>query len=594
MFEGNFRRSRFCTLHSYRFLVALFVASLALANNSGFAQSRPEKWADGELLVGLRNGVARERAQSLFNAHGATVLQELSQINVHRISVSPAALEAVERALANRPEVQFVERNGVLKLASTANDAYFPSAWHLGQIGVPAAWDLTQGSSNVIVAAVDTGVDPNHPDLVNKLVPGRNTYNGNSDTSDVYGHGTMIAGVMAAQSNNSIGVSSISWSSPIMPIRVTDASLTFFYSVVADGITWAADHGAKIINVSITGVAGSSTVTSAASYARSKGAVVIAAAGNCGCFDSTPANSSIISVSATDGSDSVASFSSQGNYVDIGAPGVSIYTTTMGGGYGAPSGTSVASPVVAGIAALMMSVNPTLKPSEIESLLKSTADDFGAAGYDTAYGHGRVNAYRAVTAAAGATTTTDKTPPVVNIDSPSNSSIVSGSAIVNISASDNVGVTRVDLYVDGAVYATDVLTPFSFSWDTAFLANGSHSLAAVAYDAAGNFGTSPSIVVNVSNGGSVADTQPPSVAINSPASTSPGNKLNVSVSATDNVGVAKVELYIDGSLAATDSAAPYTFSVNVRKLSAGSHSLQAKAYDPSGNVGVSSPSSFTK
>jgi thermitase len=594
MFEGNFRRPRFCTQHSNLFLLALLVSILTLINATGFAQSRPDKWAEGELLVGLRIGVARERAQSLFKAHGAALLQELAQINVYRISVSPAAMDAVERALGNRPEVQFVERNGVLELASTPNDPYFPSAWHLGQIGVPAAWEVTQGSSNVIVAAVDTGVDPNHPDLVNKLIPGRNTYSGNNDTSDVYGHGTMIAGVMAAQNNNSLGVSSISWSSPIMPIRVTDASLTFFYSVVADGITWAADHGAKVINVSITGVAGSSTVTSAASYARSRGAVVVAAAGNCGCFDSTPANSSIISVSATDGSDNVASFSSQGNYIDIAAPGVSIYTTTMGAGYGAPSGTSVASPIVAGVTALMMSANPTLKPSEIESLLKSTADDFGAAGYDSAYGHGRVNAYQAVAAAASTTTTTDKIAPTVNIDSPSNGSTVSGSAIVNVAASDSVGVARVDLYVDGAVYASDTLTPFSFSWDTSLLADGSHSLAAMAYDPAGNFGTSPSVVVNVSNGGSVADTQPPSVAINSPASTSPGNKLNVSVSATDNVGVAKVELYVDGSLVGSDSAAPYTFSVNTRKFSSGSHSLQAKAYDPSGNVGVSSPSSFTK
>jgi thermitase len=573
---------------------SVFVMALSSPFCDSFAETHPVKWADGELLVGFKAGVPERRKAGLLSSLGATVLQELSRISVHRISVPTVALEVVERALAFRPEVQFVERNGLLELAATPNDPYFPSAWHLGMVGAPAAWDLTHGSSNVIVAVVDTGVDPHHPDLVNKLVPGHNTYDGNNDTSDIYGHGTKIAGVMGAQSDNSLGVTSISWSSPIMPIRVTDASLIFYYSVIADGIAWAADHGAKVINVSIAGVAASSTVTSAASYARSKGAVVIAAAGNCGCFDSTPANSNIISVSATDGSDNLASFSSQGNYVDIAAPGVGIYTTTLGGGYGAPSGTSVASPVVAGVVALMMSANPTLKPSEIETLLKSAAENFGAVGYDTAYGHGRVNAYRAVAAAASTTSTTDTTAPMVNISSPSNTSTVGGSVIVNVSASDNVGVARVDLYVDGTVYATDALLPYSFFLDTDFLANGSHSLAAAAYDAAGNLGTSPTVVINVSNGASVGDTQPPIVAINSPASTSPGNKLNVSVSATDNVGVAKVELYVDSSLAATDTAAPYTFSLNSRKFSVGTHSLQAKAYDLSGNVGASALSSFTK
>jgi subtilisin family serine protease len=573
----------------------VFPIIILFSSNASFAQRNPAKWAEGELLVGLRSGVAKEQAAKLFTSHGATVLEQFPQLNVHRIKVSSSALDAVERALSRRPEVEFVERNGMLELNATPNDPLYPSEWHLGKIGAPAAWDLARGTSSIIVAVVDTGVDANHPDLVNKVVPGYNAYNDNNDSSDVYGHGTMVAGIIGAESNNGLGVSSVGWMNPVMPIRITDSSLAVYYSVVANGITWAADHGAKVINTSIAGVAGSATVTSAASYARNKGALVIAAAGNCGCFDSTSENTSIISVSATDGSDNLASWSSQGNYVDVAAPGVAIYTTTSGGGYGAPSGTSVASPVVAGVVALMMSANPSLKPSQIESLLEATTDDLGPAGYDTAYGYGRLNAYRAVAAAATNSPPPDTTAPVASITSPGNGSTVSGGVSVSVSATDNTGVTRVDLYVDGSFYASDATAPYGFFMDTTAVGNGSHNLAAVAFDAVGNTGNSATINVNVNNN-QTADTQPPSVSIVAPVSTGkgPGNKLAVSVSASDNVGVAQVQLYVDGTLVGTDTAPPYNFNINTAKLSAGSHSLQAKAYDPSGNVGLSSPLSFSK
>jgi thermitase len=593
MFEVLLPRVAFPIRVLIGYLVVLFISVISPGNS--FAQKGPTKWADGELLVGMRAGVSNEWASGLFKAHGATLLEEISQLNVHRIRVAPAALEAVERALSKRPEVKFVERNGVLELNTVPNDPMYPSEWHLDKVGVPSAWEITRGTSSVIVAVVDTGVDASHPDLANKVIPGYNAYNNNNDTSDVYGHGTKVAGIIAAESNNGFGVSSIAWMNPIMPIRITDSSLAVYYSVVANGIIWAVDHGAKVINASIADVAGSSTVGSAANYARNKGAVVVAAAGNCGCFDSTPENPYIISVGATDGADNVASFSSRGNYVDVAAPGVGIYTTTSGGGYGAPSGTSMASPITAGVVALMMSANPSLKPAQVESLLEATADDFGPAGYDTDYGYGRVNAYRAVAAAATNSPPPDATAPVANITSPSDGSSVSAGVSVSVSATDNVGVTRVDLYVDGSFFSSDATAPYSFFWNTSAVGNGPHSLTAVAFDAAGNIGTSPAVSANVNNN-QVADTQPPSVSIAAPVSIAKGagNKLTVSVSATDNVGVAKVQLYVDGSLVGTSSASPYDFNINTAKLLSGSHMLQARAYDPSGNVGLSSPLSFTK
>ena len=410
------------------------------------AAAQPRDHAPGELLVAPRAHVNGDEATALYRQHGAVLVEVLPGIKVHRIKVAPQALEALEEALRHNSNVEFVERNGILSFDTTPDDSYFTSQWHLSRISAPAAWDLTQGSPTVTIAIVDSGVDPTHPDLAGKLVPGFNVFDNNSDTSDVYGHGTMVAGVAGAASNNGFGVSSVAWQSAIMPVRITDASLVVNYSTVANGITWAADHGAKVINVSLTNVAASSAVTSAANYARNKGALVIAAAGNCGCADGTPANSAILSVAATDSADNLASFSSRGAYVDVAAPGVSIYTTTRGGGYGAPSGTSVSSPIVAGVAALMWSVNPTLTPNQVESILKTSSVDRGTPGYDTAFGHGRVDAYEAVVQAmATSTGTPDSTAPTTVITNPAQGSTVSGVLSVQVAAEDAVGVARVDL-----------------------------------------------------------------------------------------------------------------------------------------------------
>jgi subtilisin family serine protease len=343
-------------------------------------------------------------------------------------------LQAAKKHLSQRPEIKFVEENARLAPDFIPNDPTYGSEWHLAKINVDMAWDISQGTPSVIVAILDSGLDAFHPEFFEKLVPGYNFFDNNSNTADVYGHGTMVAGAAAASCNNGIGVASPACKNLIMPIRVTDTQGYGYYSSIAQGLTWAVDHGAKVMNISFAGVASSSTIKSAAQYARSRGGVVVAAAGNCGCFDSTLENPYILSVSATDGSDSLASWSSQGAYVDVSAPGAGIYTTTSGGGYAAVSGTSFASPVTAGVVALMMSVNPALSPAETESLLEANTDDRGSSGYDTAYGHGRINAYRSVAAAATNGPVIDNIAPVANIDSPSNGSTASGGLSIRCSS----------------------------------------------------------------------------------------------------------------------------------------------------------------
>ena len=539
-----------------------------------------------ELLVGFQGGVDPGAAEAVYRSHGAAKIEQILGLNVHRIRVAPSALGAVASALAKRPEVKFVEPNK--RLPPSTSDPYFSSEWHLSMIGAPSAWTITQGSASVVIAILDSGIDPSHPDLAAKLLPGYNFVSNNTSTGDWNGHGTLVAGAAAAIGNNSVGVAGVAGQNNILPVVIADSTGYALFSTIASGITWAADRGAKVANLSYAAT-GSSTVTSAAQYAVNKGMIVIVAAGNCGCVDSTPANPYIISVSGTDSSDNLASWSSRGNFVDISAPGVSIYTTTSGGGYGAASGTSLASPVVAGVAALMFSANPSLSPSNVATLLQANADDLGAAGWDPSFGYGRVNAYRAVAAATASAPPPDTTPPTATITSPASGSTLAGTVTVAASASDDTSVARVDLYVDGAFYGSDTTSPYGFAWGTATVINGSHTLTAKAVDGAGNVGTSATVTVTVNN---VADTSSPTATITS-TSTS-GTKLNVSVSASDNVAVAKVELYVDGGLAGTDTAAPYNFAVNLNSLALGTHTLQAKAYDNAGNVNFSTPVSFTK
>jgi subtilisin family serine protease len=244
-------------------------------------------------------------------------------------------------------------------------------------------------------------VDAAHPDLAGTLVPGWNFHGNNEDTSDVNGHGTLVAGAAAAAGNNGIGVAGVAMQSRIMPVRVADAGGYAYYSTIASALTWAVDSGARVMNVSFGGVAASSAIRSAARYVGSRGGVVVAAAGNCGCPDPTPENPYIISAGATTSSDVVASWSSRGAHVDVAAPGTAIRTTARGGSYRTVSGTSFASSITAGVIALMMAANPTLSPAELEALLKASADDLGEPGWDPQYGHGRVDAEQAVAGASG-------------------------------------------------------------------------------------------------------------------------------------------------------------------------------------------------
>jgi subtilisin family serine protease len=284
----------------------------------------------------------------------------------------------------------------------------------------------------------------------------------------------------------------------IMPIRVTDTQGYGYSSAMASGIVWAADRGVRVASLSFRNVAGSSTIITAAQYMRNRGGVVVAAGGNTGGLLSLTPSSAITAVAATDSTDNRTSFSSFGTYIDVAAPGSGIWTTTNGGGYSSVSGTSFSTPITAGVYALMIAVNPKLASSTLDSILFTTAVDRGTAGWDQYYGYGRVNAAAAVQKARS-TAVTDSTAPVVSVSKPTGGT-VSGVVPVSVSATDNVGVTQVTLYVNGKLFASDMTAPYAFSWSSSAYAGSSVQLQAKAVDAAGNLGSSSIVKVSVTSG----------------------------------------------------------------------------------------------
>ena len=570
-----------------RALVLAVLAVIGVAAHAAPPEQRGKPaatWVKGHILVQPRAGLSDAEFDKALATQGGKAVGRLGNLDIYVVSLPPTASEqAVANALAHHPNVKFAEVDRLVAPAFTPNDADYGSEWHLQTINAPVAWNTSVGSG-VTVAILDSGIDATHPDLVGQLVPGWNFYDNNSNTADVNGHGTMVAGVVAARGNNSIGVAGVAWGAKLMPVRVSDASGTGTLSAFANGLTYAADHGARIANLSFP-VQSSSSTQAAAQYFVNKGGVVFNSAGNYAALDSTPPSNSLVSVSATGGTDILASWSSYGPYVDLSAPGVGIWTTSLGGGYSSVSGTSFSSPLSAGVAALMMSVNPSLAPSQIVSLMESTAVDLGTAGYDYSYGYGRVNAGAAVIAAAQAKAT-DVQPPAVAITSPTGGT-VSGIVPINVTASDNVGVTRVDLLVSGTLLASDITAPYAFSWDSTALAGSSASLVARAYDAAGNAASSAAVVVSV-GGGTIppppADTTPPTVAI-----TSPGNSsivtgvVTINVKAGDNVAVSSLSVYVDGKVVSTGNSASISYKWNTKKAASGAHTIGATAKDASGN-----------
>lgn len=387
--------------------------------------------AAGQLLVKLAD-FSLLGAQSLQAQTGLPILRSIPQLGIVVIAADGAATGEALAATAARLELQrnveWVEPNYTFALDLVPNDPSYASrqATYMNRMEMPAAWDYTTGQPGVVVAVLDTGVDLTHPDLAGNIwtnpleiptnlidddgngfvddVYGWNFASNNNAVADDYGHGTHVAGIAAAAINNATGIAGMAGGAKIMAVKVfyPPPSVIGTYEDLIRGIVYATDNGARVINMSLGATSYSLGEEAAVDYAWEHGVVVAAAAGNSGrdIVHYPAAHPNAMAVAATDAGDNRASFSNWGDFVDIAAPGVSVYSTVRFGGYSTMSGTSMATPHVAGLAALLFSLNPQLTNTQVRTLIEQNADDLGGKGWDPYYGYGRINGRKALAAVA--------------------------------------------------------------------------------------------------------------------------------------------------------------------------------------------------
>jgi serine protease len=385
------------------------------------------EYVPGEIIVKFKPAVALQKVSTTLADLGSTVISTNEAIGIHEVAIpADKTVEEMVAAFSARPDVEYAEPNYIAHAFMTPNDPYYSYQWHFPLISMPAAWDQSTGISSVVVAVIDCGVAyetygayTQAPDLAGTtFVPGYDFVNNDSHPNDDCAHGTHVCGTIAQTTNNSLGVAGIAFHCSIMPVKVLDAAGNGTYTAIVNGITYAADNGAEVINMSLGGASGSTALQNAVIYAYNKGVTIVCAAGNAG--TSAPqypaAYTQCISVSAIRYDQTYPSYSSYGSTIDICAPGGDVTVDQNGDGY--PDGvlqqthdgsnyanfgyyfyegTSMACPHVAGVAALLISkAGGSMTPDAVRAALQNTATDLGPAGWDQHYGYGKVNANAAL------------------------------------------------------------------------------------------------------------------------------------------------------------------------------------------------------
>lgn len=500
-------------------------------------------------------------------------------------------IESVEADYYSPPQALYTKTYYNFGLFATPNDPALASQYQISNMNLTSAWDLTTGN-NIIFAATDSGCQSDHPDLQANLISGYNFYDNNTNTADPYRHGTMVAGTVAAVTNNSVGMAGAGWNVKHMPIRVSDATGYAYWSTVSTGVKYAADNGAKAVNASFN-MWGSTSAIDAASYLYGKGGVFTISAGNQSTLYYERANiPKALVVGAIDSANNIASWSNRGPGVDVVAPGVNVYTTITGSTYTYASGTSFSAPLTAGVVTLMYSVNPNITPQQVIRIIKSTATDLGTAGHDLTYSWGKVNAQAAVQAAKdlpllGISDTLDPKGYIFYKDT----SLVDIPDLNNITGTMNLYVHSVDNFdVQSVVLTMNNSTLYSVNLPTSSLKiipvnttlypNGTYTLTLTTTDTSNRTHT---LTQNITIA-NATDTTPPTVSLSAPLNgATVSGTITTSATASDNVAVSKVSFYVDNVLYANVANSPYTTPLNTKNYSNGSHVIKATAFDGQNN-----------
>lgn len=521
------------------FMLILAGVMLVSFAGSGFAQEffvkdgaktmGKTKYAPAEIIVKFKAGVSDEVASKTNKKHNASVLSVSTRGKFKRLRIPKnKSIEEMVAIYSQNPNVEYAEPNFIATAHMVPNDPYYAYQWHMdnsvyGGINMESAWDVQTGDESVVVAVIDTGVAYENytrkfkqaPDLANtSFVQGYDFVNNDNHPNDDEGHGTHVAGTIAQSTNNNLGTAGVAFNATIMPIKVLNSKGRGYNSDIADGIYFAADNGADIINLSLGGPDPSITLENALAYAYGKGVIIVCSAGNEyleGNQPSYPAayDAYCIAVAATRFDEARAPYSNTGSYLDIAAPGGDlgvdqnedgyadgVLQQTFGNnprdfGYWFYSGTSMAAPHVAGVCALLIA-NGTTDPNLVREAIENTAKDKDPVGWDPGYGHGIIDAY----AALNYTSNPVHDIAVTNISAPSQT--IQGETVSVVATVANQGdfdesftVTLTDTTTSSVIGSkqqfliSNDTQDVTFNWDTADYSVGEHMLEAVAGPVAG-------------------------------------------------------------------------------------------------------------
>jgi len=392
--------------------------------HSGPARYSPHKrFAGDQVLVKFKPTATRQSIAGSIQLFDLHVIRELPEVGVFQIRIPEgSSVEETISVLEKNPYVESVRPNYIARICATPNDTYFdfqyalynrgqsvgppgsPQGTSRADISATTAWEETKGREDIVIAVIDTGVDMLHPDLLSKISsPGKDYVNQDDDATDDNGHGTFVSGIIAAETNNNEGIAGVAWNCKILPVKAMDENGEGYYSWIIEGIIWAVDNGAHVINLSIGGPDHDPALEEAVRYANQNEVVVVSSAGN----DAEPVyypaayDEYVLAVAATDYDDSRLSWSNFGPEVDVAAPGEWVIscmpTWYFGTGsipYAYGDGTSFSCAYVSGFAALIKSLKDWMSADDIMDVIRFSAVDVNSsdsAGRDDYLGYGRIN-----------------------------------------------------------------------------------------------------------------------------------------------------------------------------------------------------------